>query len=46
MRRSWLAVLLLLGACTGPVGSTNVYESKAGSTAEAAVSAVAPALDS
>jgi hypothetical protein len=32
MRRSWLAVLLLLGACTGPVRSTNVYESKAGAT--------------
>jgi hypothetical protein len=30
MRRSWLAVLLLLGACTGPVRSTNVYESQAG----------------
>ena len=29
MRRSWLAVLLLLGACTGPVRSTNVYESQA-----------------
>jgi hypothetical protein len=34
MRRSWLAVLLLLGACTGPVRSTNVYESKAGSAAQ------------
>jgi hypothetical protein len=40
MRRSWLAVLLLLGACTGPVGSTNVYESKAGATAETVASAV------
>jgi hypothetical protein len=30
MRRSWLAILLLLGACTGPVRSANVYESKAG----------------
>ena len=40
MRRSWLAILLLLGACTGPVRSTNVYESKAGATAETTVSAV------
>src|SRR5215203_2302592 len=40
MRRSWLAVLLLLGACTGPVRSANVYESKAGETAEAVASAV------
>jgi hypothetical protein len=40
MRRSWLAVLLLLGACTGPVRSTNVYESKAGATAETVASAV------
>src|SRR5215204_6674809 len=40
MRRSWLAVLLLLGACTGPVRSANVYESKAGETAEATASAV------
>jgi hypothetical protein len=40
MRRSWLAILLLLGACTGPVRSTNVYESKAGATAEAVASAV------
>ena len=40
MRRSWLVVLLLLGACTGPVRSFNVYESKAGATAEAAASAV------
>jgi hypothetical protein len=42
MRRSWLAILLLLplGACTGPVRSTNVYESKAGATAETAASAV------
>jgi hypothetical protein len=40
MRRSWLAILLLLGACTGPVRSANVYESKAGETAEAVASAV------
>ena len=41
MRRSWLAVLLvLLSACTGPVRSTNVYESKAGVTAETVRSAV------
>jgi hypothetical protein len=40
MRRSWVAVLLLLGACTGPVRSTAVYESKAGETAKAVVSAV------
>jgi hypothetical protein len=40
MRRSWLAILLLLGACTGPVRSANVYESKAGKTAEAVASAV------
>jgi hypothetical protein len=35
-----LAVLLLLGACTGPVRSTGVYESKAGVTAETVASAV------
>ena len=40
MRRSWLAILLLLGACTGPVRSTHVYESKAGATAETVASAV------
>jgi hypothetical protein len=40
MRRPWLAILLLLGACTGPVRSTNVYESKAGATAETVASAV------
>jgi hypothetical protein len=40
MRRSWLAILLLLGACTGPVRSTNVYQSKAGATAETVASAV------
>ena len=40
MRRSWLAILLLLGACTGPVRSANVYESKAGETAAAVASAV------
>src|SRR5829696_4537935 len=40
MRRSWVAVLLLVGACTGPVRSSGVYESKAGETAEAVASAV------
>jgi hypothetical protein len=40
MRRSWLALLLLLGACTGPVRSADVYESKAGATAETVASAV------
>ena len=40
MRRSWLAIVLLLGACTGPVRSTNVDESKAGATAETVASAV------
>ena len=40
MRRSWLAILLLVGACTGPVRSVNVYESKAGQTAATAASAV------
>ena len=40
MRRSWVAVLLLVGACTGPVRSSEVYESKAGQTAETAASAV------
>ena len=40
MRRSWLAILLLLGACTGPVRSTDVHESKAGTTAETVASAV------
>ena len=45
MRRSWVAVLLLLvGACTGPVRSFEVYESKAGQTAEVAASAVQTAL--
>jgi hypothetical protein len=39
MRRSWLAILLL-GACTGPVRSADVYASKAGETAEAVASAV------
>jgi hypothetical protein len=41
MRRSWVAVLLLLlGACTGPVRSSQVYESKAGQTAKVVASAV------
>jgi hypothetical protein len=40
MRRSWVAVLLLVGACTGPVRSSDVYESKAGQTAAAVASAV------
>jgi hypothetical protein len=40
MRRSWLAVLLLMGACTGPVRSSGVYESKAGQTAATVASAV------
>ena len=40
MRRSWVAVLLLVGACTGPVRSSDVYESKAGQTAATAASAV------
>jgi hypothetical protein len=44
MRRSWVAVLLLVGACTGPVRSSQVYESKAGQTAETAASAVQTAL--
>ncbi len=35
-----MAILLLLGACTGPVRSADVYESKAGETAEAVASAV------
>jgi len=39
MRRSWLAVLLLAAACTGPVRSSQVYESKAGQTAKAVASA-------
>jgi microsomal dipeptidase-like Zn-dependent dipeptidase len=33
-------VVLLLAGCTGPVRSFNVYESKAGTTAEATASAV------
>jgi hypothetical protein len=45
MRRSWVAVVLLLaGACTGPVRSSQVYESKAGQTAASAASAVQTAL--
>ena len=44
MRRSWVAVLLLVGACTGPVRSSDVYESKAGQTAATAASAVQTAL--
>jgi hypothetical protein len=35
-----MALFLLLGACTGPVRSTGVYESKAGATAETVASAV------
>jgi hypothetical protein len=45
MRRSWVvAAVLLAGACTGPVRSSPVYESKAGQTAEVAASAVQTAL--
>ena len=44
MRRTWVAVLLLVGACTGPVRSSAVYESKAGQTAAAVASAVQTAL--
>jgi hypothetical protein len=49
MRRSTamvagVGVVLLLGACTGPVRSGNVYESKAGQTAEVVASAVQTAL--
>src|SRR5215211_8997801 len=45
MRRSWVALgLLLVGACTGPIRSTSVYESKAGQTAETVASAVQTAL--
>jgi hypothetical protein len=45
MRRSWVvAVALLAGACTGPVRSSPVYESKAGQTAEVGASAVQTAL--
>jgi hypothetical protein len=45
MRRTWVvAVVLLAGACTGPVRSSPVYESKAGQTAEVAASAVQTAL--
>ncbi len=41
MRRSWVvAVVLLAAGCTGPVRSSNVYESKAGQTAAAVASAV------
>ena len=41
MRRSWVAVLVLgVAACTGPVRSYGVYESKAGRTAETVVGAV------
>jgi hypothetical protein len=39
MRGSWLAILLLLDACTGPGRSVNVYESKTGETAGLAVDA-------
>jgi hypothetical protein len=45
MRRTWVvAVLLLVGACTGPVRSSAVYESKAGRTAAVVVSAAQTAL--
>ena len=45
MRRTWVvAVVLLAGACTGPVRSSAVYESKAGQTAEVVASAVQTAL--
>jgi hypothetical protein len=45
MRRSWVvAVVLLAGACSGPVRSSPVYESKAGQTAAVAASAVQTAL--
>ena len=45
MRRSWVVVAVLLaGACTGPVRSSPVYESKAGQTAAVAASAVQTAL--
>jgi hypothetical protein len=45
MRRSWVvAAMLLAGACTGPVRSTPVYESKAGQTAAVVASAVQTAL--
>ena len=45
MRRSWVvAVVLLAGACTGPVRSSAVYASKAGQTAAVAASAVQTAL--
>jgi len=42
MRRPWVALLplLLLGACTGLVRSSAVYESKAGQTAKVVASAV------
>jgi len=39
-----VVVLLLAGACTGPVRSSQVYESKAGQTAATAASAVQTAL--
>jgi hypothetical protein len=45
MRRSWVvAAMLLVGACTGPVRSSPVYESKAGQTAAVAASATQTAL--
>jgi hypothetical protein len=45
MRRSLVvAVMLLVGACTGPVRSSPVYESKAGQTAEVVASATQTAL--
>jgi hypothetical protein len=45
MRRSWVvAAMLLVGACTGQVRSSAVYESKAGQTAAVAASATQTAL--
>jgi hypothetical protein len=46
MRRTWVVAVLLLAAagCTGPVRSSNVYESKAGQTARTVASAAQTAL--